>query len=697
MSMKRSSINRRTFIAGATTGLTAAGLGATVSRGQAPEDRLPIRAVVLEFEDRWTEKSTGLALLLKAAGADVVDLNLDRSPLQQLSAPHLISFGSFTNNGAEYPEYVRRFASELQQFVATGGVVLEMTQSDQLGSTIDYLPAGMLAKRGNLDLSMVRAMDSAHPLASGWFPKGVEQLGSDYFHRENTNWESFDEWEGLQVVLASEADGRRPCLLEGAYGKGRFLISSLWLDKCYRPDGSPTYGEAAVEVSQRFISSVVDYVWMVVQGTAPSVEPTPMPTILATGPMVGHVDTSMARIWFRPADDKRCFVKWVCTVKADNEVIYIATKTPDADHDFTLLFDIQGLRPDMEYTYQIAPHTVDSTSPIVYGPHKFTTGPSDDSPSKLVLGLGSCAPSDPNYVWTRIVEEGCEGFVFLGDTPYVDSSDLGVAREKHRTFLSQPEIARMIANMPCWGTWDDHDFGRNDGHGDFPGKHVCRTAFTEYRANREFGHSTDGQLQTDPSGNGRGIYTSFRRGPLEVFLIDPRWFSRTEASWADENQPTCIGRVQWEWLKRGLQNSTATFKALTTGMIWDDKTNSEKDDWYTYRYEREAIYNFIRDESISGCFLISGDIHVSRALNYGPRIGYDLWEFIISPLHNRTIAELDIPHPNLVHHAVEPYVFVRMEVDDTVSPAQLKAEWINRDGRRIFEVSLDSNQLKSDA
>src|SRR5690606_33351930 len=131
-----------------------------------------------------------------------------------------------------------------------------------------------------------------------------------------------------------------------------------------------------------------------------------------------------------------------------------------------------------------------------------------------------------------------EAFVFLGDTPYVDSSDLHVAREKHRQFLSQPGISEMVANMPCWGTWDDHDFGRNDGHGDFPGKHVCRTAFTEYRANREFGHKSDGSLQTDRFGEGRGIYTSFRRGSLEVFLIDPRWFSRTEPSWADPKQPT---------------------------------------------------------------------------------------------------------------------------------------------------------------
>ncbi|MEU9856099.1 hypothetical protein [Streptomyces sp. NPDC047974] len=51
-------------------------------------------------------------------------------------------------------------------------------------------------------------------------------------------------------------------------------------------------------------------------------------------------------------------------------------------------------------------------------------------------------------VWTRIVDEGCDSFAMLGDTPYLDTSGLNVARSKHRTFLAQPEISRLISSMP---------------------------------------------------------------------------------------------------------------------------------------------------------------------------------------------------------------------------------------------------------
>jgi len=691
--MKPTGISRRSFIAGATTGISAASLaGSVAAEGGAPAGE-PLRAVVLEYADRWTKGSLGLARLLADAGLQVESLDPSLSPLEQASRPHLIAIGSFVNNQETYKNYVKQYPHELQKFVSHGGTLLEMTQSDQFGNTVSYLPASMRATRDDRDLSTVYPIADDHPLVSDWFPAGAKQVGDDFFHRKSPNWESFKSWKGMRVLLASEANGRSPCLLESAHGRGRFLLSSLWIDKCFQQDGTSTYGEAATEVSQSFFSAVAGYVQLVVQGTAPAVKITQLPTAKPAGPMIGHVDSTSAKVWFRPSEDHQDIRQWVCSVEANGVEVTSAVGRLDPDHDFTTVFDLAGLSAGASYTYSIAPADKSDPSQLTFGPYRLVASPALDAPSKVVLGMGSCAPSSPNYVWNRIVEEGCEAFVFLGDTPYVDSSDLHVARQKHRKFLSQPEIANMIANMPCWGTWDDHDFGRNDGHGDFPGKHVCRMAFTEYRANREFGHQSNGSLQTERFGEGRGIYTSFRRGPLEVFLIDPRWFSRTEPSWADPSQPTCIGKEQWEWLQACLKNSTAPFKALTTGMIWDDKENSERDDWHTYRHERDAIFDFIRDEKISGCFLISGDIHVSRALNYGLRVGYDLWEFIISPLHDGVIPSLNVPHPSLVHDAVEPHVFLKLEVDDRQSPAELSATWINRDGRRIFDVQLDSSQM----
>ena len=411
--------------------------------------------------------------------------------------------------------------------------------------------------------------------------------------------------------------------------------------------------------------------------------------VAALGPVIGHVDEHSARVWFRPAQADRHHRAWRCgAVASDGRAAAIGEATPDPDHDFTMVFDLDGLLPGTRYEVEVA-------GPAVESPHRafFTTAPPVSVPSRVVLGFGSCAASKPEAIWDRILEEGCEGFVFLGDTPYIDTDRLVLARERHRAFLAPPEIARLLASMPTWWTWDDHDFGVNDGHGDFHGKHVARTAFTEYRANATFGQQLDGTPSTDRFGGGRGIHTSFRRGPIEVFLLDPRWFSRTEPSWADPDKPTCLGERQWAWLRRSLRESDAPFKVLATGMIWTDKGNAELDDWHTYAHERDAIFDFIAKERIPGVVLVGGDIHVSQAMRHRDRVGYDLWHFVTSPLHEKTIPSLDAPHPDKVFSAAEPNTFLKLTADSTGREPTLRAEWVALDGRRLFETRLSASDL----
>ena len=93
--------------------------------------------------------------------------------------------------------------------------------------------------------------------------------------------------------------------------------------------------------------------------------------------------------------------------------------------------------------------------------------------------------------------------------------------------------------------------------------------------------------------------------------------------------------------------------------------------------------------------LIGGDIHVSRLLKYDTieQVGYPIYQFITSPMHSSVIPSLNVPHPALIKSAEEPYVFLKLNVDSTVSPEKLEAVWINRDGKRIFDVKIDRNEL----
>ena len=130
-------------------------------------------------------------------------------------------------------------------------------------------------------------------------------------------------------------------------------------------------------------------------------------------------------------------------------------------------------------------------------------------------------------------------------------------------------------------------------------------------------------------------------------------------------------------------------------MLWDDKKNGESDDWGTYMHERQALQDWLGQERIEGVVLIGGDIHVSRLLQYETveQVGYPLYQFIVSPMHGSVIPSLNVPHPALLESAEEPHVFLKLHADTTVSPATLEATWMNREGKVVFNIQLDRDQL----
>lgn len=395
------------------------------------------------------------------------------------------------------------------------------------------------------------------------------------------------------------------------------------------------------------------------------------------GPILGHVDHETAIIWYRPSVPGE-YIATITHSKTGETKSAKANASPA--HDLCVTWRFDNLEAGSQYSYTIRHQNrlvADNAS------QRIQTAPPVGEPARTVLAMGSCASSTKFFdVWTQIAANNVDALMLLGDTPYIDNKELSVNRDRHREFLSIPTLAKMAASTPVWGTWDDHDFGGNDTDGKVANKKVIRKVFTEYRAQKEFG---DGE---------HGVYTKFRRGPIEVFMIDPRYFSQTEPSPIAPDKPTCLGKTQWEWLCAGLKQSTAPFKLLATGMIWDDKKNGEKDDWHTYAHEREAIFDFIGEHQIGGVVLIGGDIHVSRHLKYPmkERLGYDLHQFIISPLHDRVIPSLNVPHPDLQWGETLKNMFLTVTADTTKERPTLDAKWIDRTGQlhRHVQIELDA-------
>jgi alkaline phosphatase D len=396
------------------------------------------------------------------------------------------------------------------------------------------------------------------------------------------------------------------------------------------------------------------------------------------GPFIGHVTDNSALIWARCPRPGRYLLK--VTGRRDRQQY---TAVSMAESDGCMVWKLEGLRPSRRYDYQLE----SQGKPLLVGGEFFfhTAAARDTGPVRLAFA--SCAKEDEgsSAVWRRIASLDPQAVVLLGDTPYIDSTDLAVQRQRYGEFAAVADFRQLARTRSLYSTWDDHDFGRNDTDGNVPGKDNSRRAFIEYRANPSYG---DGTV---------GIYTSFRRGPVEVFLLDTRYFAATEPSPFDPQRPSLLGKSQWEWLLRKLKNSTAPFKILACGMIWNEAVRPGKlDHWGTYPHERQALFDFIGRENIPGVLLVGGDIHRTRLLEHHAEnsAGYRIPELITSPVHASVIETANMPHPALIHDAGEPNTFLLVDVEGQGPGAQLVARFLDKQGETVHQVRYVRKQLQ---
>ncbi len=395
------------------------------------------------------------------------------------------------------------------------------------------------------------------------------------------------------------------------------------------------------------------------------------------GPILGRVMPTSATVWARGGAEGT----WTVTVEPTaGGARRTALAGVAKDADLCASATVAGLSPHTLYTY-----TIHATPPVS---GSFVTPALDDAASRVTIAIGSCAREDAGTAtcWERLRQIKPDTLLLLGDTPYIDSTKLDVQRRRYQEFAAVPSFAALVRDCPLYSTWDDHDFGKNDTDGVLKGKENSLRAFHEYHPGAE----TFGE-------NGAGLYTSFRQGPVEVFVLDTRWFAGTEASPFDASKKSLLGKQQWEWLKRGLASSTASFKLIACGMIWNDAVRPGKTDyWGAYPWERDALFRFIGENGIANCVLIGGDIHRSRVIRHESTAlaGYDLMELISSPMHNGIIQTANVAHPGLIKDMGEPHTFLLMTADSTVTPPTLDAVFMNGAGKVHFEMRVVAGEGK---
>ncbi|MFT7536734.1 MAG: alkaline phosphatase D [Hyphomicrobiaceae bacterium] len=399
---------------------------------------------------------------------------------------------------------------------------------------------------------------------------------------------------------------------------------------------------------------------------------------LKQGPLIGHTDSSSVHVWARAsvAGDYVLKAQGIAATK----MLLEATATAKPENDLCMVFELKGLGANASYRYRIET----AAGELVCGGDDYVlrTAATNDANGNVRVMFGSCCYEDEGTgdTWQRVAVEKPDVVVLLGDTPYINNTQIKQQRRRYAEFAGFAPMANLLRTTSWYGTWDDHDFGDNDTDGRMRGKANSRQAFLEYHANPSYG---DGQ---------NGIYTKFRRGPVEVFVLDTRTFAATEPSPFLRHHASLLGSKQWKWLLKGLTESTAPVKVLACGMIWNEATRPNKQDhWGSYPHERSALFKEIGRNKITGVVLVGGDIHRSRVVRHATKetAGYDIIELISSPMHHSIIKKANAPHPGLIKDMGEPHTFLLIDakqLDGKLS--SVRARFVNDEGTEHFAIDL---------
>lgn len=232
--------------------------------------------------------------------------------------------------------------------------------------------------------------------------------------------------------------------------------------------------------------------------------------------------------------------------------------------------------------------------------------------------FGSCAQQRAPMPILRHVQSGeTDIFVMLGDNVYGDDTRgdklLPELRKAYATLALQPDFRAVSKSIPILPTWDDHDFGRNDGGAEF-----------EYRTQSEsLFESFWGVEPPDPRARRAGVYGSWIFGPegerLQLLLLDTRFFrsplqSKRRWSWRQgryrESQAETqdmLGDEQWAWLETELARPAELRVVVSSVQVLATKHGWER--WGQLPTERERLLRLLH--SHPNTVIVSGDRHWS--------------------------------------------------------------------------------------
>ncbi len=251
--------------------------------------------------------------------------------------------------------------------------------------------------------------------------------------------------------------------------------------------------------------------------------------------------------------------------------------------------------------------------------------------------FGSCLNKVEHPMLDRTLTVPMDLFIFMGDNIYGDTTNMTVMRAKYDALKNSRFFQGVKKKAPIVATWDDHDYGMNDGGGNFVFKKEVQEEFYNWLD----------EPKDSPRRKQEGVYNAHIYGPagkrVQVILLDTRYFRSVLARGnhgiepsggpyipSQDKSTTMLGETQWKWLTEELKKPAEVRLIVSSIQFVPEFCGCEA--WVNLPHEKVRLLELLKTTKASGVFFLSGDRHWCEFSKMDGLAGYPIYEMTASSM-----------------------------------------------------------------
>ncbi|MBT8272372.1 MAG: alkaline phosphatase family protein [Bacteroidia bacterium] len=233
----------------------------------------------------------------------------------------------------------------------------------------------------------------------------------------------------------------------------------------------------------------------------------------------------------------------------------------------------------------------------------------------VIIAFGSCNDQDlENPLWDDVLANNPSYWIWGGDNIYSDTDDMQLMARHYEKQLAQKGYKEIMSKLKIHGTWDDHDYGLNDGGLEFKAKKGSQQLLLDFL----------GVSKEDQRRKREGVYYSemitTAKGSVKLIVLDLRYHRTSMQKSTKPNtkfeknsygEGSMLGEAQWKWLENELNVSQADFNMVISSIqVLPEEHGYEK--WANMPHEVDRFKKLVKSSKAKAVIVLSGDRHISE-------------------------------------------------------------------------------------